>query len=149
LPRSDTKSDAFLRIGYAEARPWCYRTRRGLSGHDVAAACDIAALLGVDPVFIACRPSALRVGLLLRRFDVAIGGLIDMRLADIACIRVRHVVQERANSTEPARVRYRRVFFPNVWWIRAGEARWHSRLWTLLLLRRWWPLRWRTRMRAA
>lgn len=129
-----------LHIGFIEARPWCYRAEEALLGLDVAAVDFVASMLGRPPDYHGKQCADLAPGLLAGEYDIAIGGLLpETRHRDIRAIPVPHA---RVWSGADARVHVRRVFFPNVWWIRRADLALRIRLRVLLF-------KWRLSMRHA
>jgi ABC-type amino acid transport substrate-binding protein len=132
-------ADRPLRIGLTEAHPWCYRADRTLLGLDVAALEFVAATLGRSPEYHSRQSPDLAHGLLAGEYDIAIGGLLPDGHRDIQAIPVPHA---RVWSGTDARLHVRRVFFPNVWWIRRADLALRIRLRVVLF-------RWRLSMRHA
>jgi hypothetical protein len=129
-----------LRIGFTEARPWCYRADASLLGLDVAAIEFVAATLGRAPEYRDRQCADLAPGLLSGEYDIAIGGLVaETRHRDIQAIPVPHA---RVWSGTDAKTHARRVFYPNVWWIRRTDLALRIRLRVLLF-------KWRLSMRRA
>lgn len=134
-----TGPDRSLRVGFTEARPWCYRADRTLLGLDVAAIEYVAGTLGRSPEYQDRQVADLAPGLLAGEYDIAIGGLLPDHHRDIQAIPVPHA---RVWSGKDARAHVRRVFFPNVWWIRRADLALRIRLRVLLF-------RWRLSMRQT
>lgn len=140
-PAIDGESDAgppaqrlSLRIGFPEARPWSYRAEDALLGLDVAAIEYVANRLAMTPEYRIKSEADLASGLLDGEYDIAIGGLLSYGHAGIHAIKVPHA-RVWTGTTNEARARIRRVFFPNVWWIRRNDLGLRYRLRFLLL--RW------------
>jgi ABC-type amino acid transport substrate-binding protein len=132
-------SERPLPIGFTEARPWSYRADRALLGLDVAAIEFVAASLGRSPEYRSRQSTDLAAGLLAGEYDIAIGGLLPDGHRDIQAIPVPHA---RVWSGTDARAQVRRVFFPNVWWVRRADVALRIRLRVLLF-------KWRLSMRHA
>ena len=137
----DSESDAgslaqrlSLRIGCPEARPWSYRAEDALLGLDVAAIEYVAGRLAMTPEYRIKPEADLASGLLDGEYDIAIGGLLSYGHAGIHAIEVPHA-RVWTGATSETRARIRRVFFPNVWWIRRNDLGLRYRLRFLLL--RW------------
>jgi ABC-type amino acid transport substrate-binding protein len=128
-----------LPVGFTEARPWSYRADRTLLGLDVAAIEFVAASLGRSPEYQSRQSADLAAGLLAGEYDIAIGGLLPDGHRDIQAIPVPHA---RVWSGTDVRAGVRRVFFPNVWWIRRADLALRIRLRVLLF-------KWRLSMRHA
>lgn len=127
--RVATRTDrSLLRIGFTEARPWSYRVGHALQGLDVAAIEYVAERLARPLEYRIRHEADLASGLLDGDYDIAIGGLLAPGHPGIHAITVPH-------GRVWTRARIRRVFFPNVWWIRRMDLRLRCRLWFLLL--RW------------
>jgi ABC-type amino acid transport substrate-binding protein len=137
--RVDIAPERRLPIGFTEARPWSYRADRALVGLDVAAIEFVAASLGRSPEYRSRQSADLAAGLLAGEYDIAIGGLLPDGHRDIQAIPVPHA---RVWSGTDVRVHVRRVFFPNVWWIRRADLALRIRLRVLLF-------KWRRSMRHA
>lgn len=107
-------------------------------GLDVAALESVATMLGRMPEYHGKQSADLASGLLAGEYDIAIGGLLpETRHRDIRAIPVPHA---RVWSGTDARMQVRRVFFPNVWWIRRTDLALRIRLRILLF-------KWRRSMR--
>lgn len=130
-----------LRIGFAEARPWSYRADRTLQGLDVAAIEYVTAMLGRAPEYHGRQIVDLASGLLAGDYDLAIGGLLPDGHRDIVAVAVPHAQVWSGPGAED-RARIRRVFFPNVWWIRRTDLGLRLRVRALLFA-------WRLSMRRA
>ncbi len=130
-----------LHIGFAEARPWSYRAERTVLGLDVAAIEYVSARLGRSPDYHGRQSADLASGLLAGDYDIAIGGLLPAPHRDIVALPVPHA-QAWSGSGIDERARIRRVFFPNVWWIRRTDLGLRLRVRVLLFA-------WRLSMRRA
>lgn len=128
-----------LRIGFIEARPWSYRSHRTLQGLDVVAIEYVAARLDRSLEYHSRQTADLASDLLTGDYDLAIGGLLPDRHRDIVALPVPHA---RVWSGTDAHTRIRRVFFPNVWWIRRSDLGLRMRVRMLLFS-------WRLSMRHA
>lgn len=139
--RRSTGGRSVLRVGYVEARPWSYRAQQGVQGLDTMAMSVVAQAMGCATEFHCRPPWLLAEGLLNGEYDVAIGGLLDCRESGLVAVTVPHA--QLIDGVDHLRSRCRRVFFPNVWWIRRRDAALRYRIAATLF---WWRVR--TRMQC-
>jgi hypothetical protein len=119
-----------LRIGFEVARPWCFYAQDELRGEEIEACRTLARLLGASPVFYQLPREELVAQLLRGELDIGVGGLVEQGYEGIRCIEVRTITRVETFS------RYRKIFFPTVWWIRRGSLGWQMLLYFFLSVRR-------------
>lgn len=117
--RQVVRQRSVLRVGYVEARPWSYRAAQGVLGLDTMAVSIVARKMGCAIEYEARAASVLAEGLLNDEYDLAIGGLLAPRHQRIVGVAVPHA--PILASADRLRSRYRRAFFPNVWWLRRHD----------------------------